>query len=199
MTTEGSDRHCAEARAETRLSGTLAHRFDEYRATHGADKSDVLRDALDDDPPASENLAYVVPRDPTSPTPTSPSLATGSASSAWRRPWATWPTTHPDTPEELVEDDVLKPLGEGVYSVSLGAASPFTRLRSGTRWPMATERPTDGTDRGDASMEGMPVSETRRVCQRFRQVLIPSKAFAGHHCADTLTESSAIAYTVRIS
>jgi len=60
---DDGERHLAEDRAETRLSGDLAYRFGEYLEAHGADKSEVLRQALDEFLPASENSAYVLPRD----------------------------------------------------------------------------------------------------------------------------------------
>lgn len=111
---ESNDRHRAEARAETRLSGDLARRFTEYREAHGADKSDILRNALDDYLPASENSAYVVPRDP--------DLADAYLALAGDRKRVISVEealdilaneTHPNTPKELIKDDVLKPLDEG--------------------------------------------------------------------------------------
>jgi len=60
---ESNDRHRTEERAETRLSGDLAYRLGEFLDATGEKKSAVLRDALDEYLPSSENSAYVLPRD----------------------------------------------------------------------------------------------------------------------------------------
>lgn len=61
---EGADRHKNDERAEAPLSGDLAARFAEYIEAHGETKSDLVRSALDEFLPSSENSQYILPADP---------------------------------------------------------------------------------------------------------------------------------------
>ncbi|MFT4921063.1 MAG: hypothetical protein ACI8XM_000256 [Haloarculaceae archaeon] len=112
---ESADRHVdVDERAESRLSGDLAYRFGEYIDAHGKAKSDVVRAALDEYLPASENSVYVLPRD------------TGLADAYLALAGDTkrvldieqaidilTQESHPNTPKSLIKDDVLKPLDAG--------------------------------------------------------------------------------------
>jgi hypothetical protein len=125
-----TDRHQQEERAETRLSGDLAHRFSEYVEAHGAQKSEVLRQALDEFLPASENSAYVLPRDPEL-ADAYLTLAKGEKRvlSVDDAETILCNESHPNTPKDLIKDDVLKPLEEsGLLGVANGrvAVHPLT-------------------------------------------------------------------------
>lgn len=90
----------------------------------------------------------------------------------------------------------IKPGGNGgidnknINSPMLGGPTRFSR-----RYPVSgAER-----QRGVANGPTTPKRSTAGRSQLSRHVLMPKRAFSGHHCAKTLTESSAIAYTVSIS
>jgi len=57
------DRHKAETRAETRLDGDLAERFEDYVETHNVSQSETLRNALDMFLPSIDNSEYILPQD----------------------------------------------------------------------------------------------------------------------------------------
>lgn len=128
---ESNDRHMSDMRAETRLSGDLGERFEEFMESHGATKSEVLRDALDEFLPASENSEYVLPRDPEM---KDVYLALAHEDkkrilSVEKAEDILSSTTHPNKPKELIREDVLKPLdGSGLLTVSHGrvAVHPLT-------------------------------------------------------------------------
>ncbi|WP_459194700.1 hypothetical protein [Halosimplex sp. J119] len=119
---ESNDRHRDEERAEARLSGELAARFNDYLEAHGLQKSEVVRDALDDYLPASERSQYVLPRDP--------ELAdaylalAGDESRVFSVEQAEsiiCRQSHPNTPKEVVRDEVLDPLVDcGLLTVRSG-------------------------------------------------------------------------------
>jgi len=128
---EGNDRHQSEERAEARLSGDLAMRFTEYVDSHGANKSDVVRDALDDYLPASEGSRYVLPGEP--------NLAdaylvlaggTERVMTVDKAESVLCNETHPNTPKDLIREEVLEPLAETPFlTISFGriALQPLTR------------------------------------------------------------------------
>lgn len=128
---ESADRHKSDTRAETRLSGDLADRFTTYIDAHGADKSEVLRAALDEYLPASENSEYVLPRDPDLKDAylalagdEKRTMAAQQATDIISR------TSHPNTPKELIPEDVLEPLAQsGLIGVVGGRVGvhPLTR------------------------------------------------------------------------
>ena len=62
---EGNDRHDADVRAETRLSGDLAERFEAFQSEHGVSNADLLRDALREYLPSidEDGPEYVRPSD----------------------------------------------------------------------------------------------------------------------------------------
>lgn len=127
---EANDRHRIEERAETRLGGELGRRLAIYLDEHGEKKSDVLREALDEFLPSSERSRYVLPRDP--------DLADGYVALAGdeRRTMSVDAAkdilcreSHPNTPKEIVVDEVLEPLTEtGLVAVQYGrvAVHPLT-------------------------------------------------------------------------
>jgi len=117
-----NDRHRDEERAEARLSGDLAARFDDYLGAHGESKSDVIRDALDEYLPASERSQYVLPRDP--------ELADAYLAMAGdeKRVFSVDQAesiicreSHPNTAKEVIRSEVLDPLDtSGLLSVKNG-------------------------------------------------------------------------------
>ncbi|MFC7140041.1 hypothetical protein ACFQMA_09365 [Halosimplex aquaticum] len=119
---EDTDRHRSEERAEARLSGDLAARFSDYIDAHGAAKSDVVRDALDDFLPSAERSKYVLPADP--------DLADAYLALAGEEPRTVTVEvaedilcreSHPNTPKELIRQEVLDPLAAtGLVSVRYG-------------------------------------------------------------------------------
>jgi hypothetical protein len=62
---ESNDRHDADVRAETRLSGDLAERFEAFQSEHGVSNADLLRDALREYLPSldEDGPEYVRPSD----------------------------------------------------------------------------------------------------------------------------------------
>lgn len=127
---ESADRHRTDSRAETRLSGDLAERFESYIDAHGAKKSEVLRDALDDYLPSSANSQYVLPKEPelrdaylALAGDTKHVMSVESAVNILSK------HTHPNDPKRTIREDVLKPLdGSGLISVTYGrvAVHPLT-------------------------------------------------------------------------
>ncbi|WP_225334899.1 hypothetical protein [Halomicrobium urmianum] len=127
---DATDRHRSEERAEARLSGELAARFTDYLDAHGEAKSDVVREALDEFLPASERSRYVLPRDP--------DLADAYLALAGeeRRTLSVdvaedilCRESHPNTPKELIREEVLGPLTDtGLVSIEYGtvAIHPLT-------------------------------------------------------------------------
>jgi len=127
---ESNDRHRTEERAEARLGGELGRRFAAFLEEHGEHKSDVVRDALDEFLPSSERSRYVLPRDP--------ELADAYVALAGdeRRTISVdvaediiCRESHPNTPKELVRNEVLEPLTEtGLVAVEYGtvAIHPLT-------------------------------------------------------------------------
>ncbi|WP_436924972.1 hypothetical protein [Halosimplex amylolyticum] len=119
---ESNDRHRDEERAEARLSGELAARFTDYIDAHGLTKSDVVREALDEFLPASERSQYVLPRDP--------GLADAYLALAGEEKRVLsvdqaenilCRESHPNTPKEVIRDEVLDPLKDsGLVSVHNG-------------------------------------------------------------------------------
>jgi len=119
---ESNDRHRDEERAEARLSGDLAARFTDYVDAHGLSKSEVVRSALDEFLPASERSQFVLPSDP--------ELADAYLALAGdeTRKFSVEQAenilcreSHPNTPKEVIRDEVLDPL----------AASGLITVRSG--------------------------------------------------------------------
>lgn len=125
------DRHTDDMRAETRLSGDLAARFQEFMDAHNASKSEVLRDALDDFLPASANSEYVLPRDREL---KDAYLALANddekrVMSVTKAENILSKQTHPNEPKELIREDVLGELdGSGLLRVKGGqvAVRPLT-------------------------------------------------------------------------
>jgi len=127
---ESNDRHRTEERAEGRLGDELGRRFASFVDEHGEHKSDVVREALDEFLPSSERSRYVLPRDP--------ELADAYVALAGdeRRKIAVdvaedilCRESHPNTPKELVRQEVLEPLTEtGLIAVEYGtvAVHPLT-------------------------------------------------------------------------
>jgi len=116
-------RHDSTERAEARLPGPLADRLEKYVDEHGDNKSEVVRDALDEFLPAREGPEYVVPKDP--------ELADAYkqlARSDGKRVLTVKKavnilarTTHTNTPKDLIRSDVLQPLDEcGLVGVKNG-------------------------------------------------------------------------------
>ncbi|ACV47845.1 MULTISPECIES: hypothetical protein [Halomicrobium] len=127
---ETADRHKAEARAEARFSGALAARFDEYIEAHGATKSDVVRDALDEFLPSSQDSRYLLPEDPTL---ADAYLALAGDQkrviSVERVKSILCEETHPNTPKQIIREEVLEPLDDTPFlSVVYGkvAVRPLT-------------------------------------------------------------------------
>lgn len=128
---EGKDRHKSDERAEARLSGRLAERFTSYVESHGVAKSKVVRDALDEFLPSSENSKFVLPQDP--------DLADAYLALAGdekrvmsvdKAEGILCEETHPNTPKKLIREDVLDPLEETPFlTVRYGnvALPPLTR------------------------------------------------------------------------
>jgi hypothetical protein len=119
---ESDDRHRSEERAEARLSGDLATRFTEYVDAHGLNKSDVIRSALDEYLPASENSKFVLPEDP--------DLADAYLALAGEEKRVlsveqaesiVCRESHPNTPKEVIRPEVLQPLEDaGFLAASYG-------------------------------------------------------------------------------
>lgn len=117
---EAKDRHKSDLRAETRLSGDLGARFEEFMYAHDASKSEVLREALDEFLPSLANSEYVLPCDPDlkdaylalAGTDDKRVMPVSKAESILSQ------QTHPNEPKELIREDVLKPLdGTGLLNV----------------------------------------------------------------------------------
>ena len=128
---ESADRHTSDLRAETRLSDSLAERFEAYRDDHGVSEAQLLRDALDDYLPSSETSEFVVPTDPelrdaytTLATPEKKrKLSVEKVESILTS------TSHPNTPKSLIREDVIAPLADaGLLGVAGGqvAVHPLT-------------------------------------------------------------------------
>ena len=120
---ENNDRHKSDERAEARLSGTLADRLTNYVESHGLAKSTVVREALDEHLPDSEDSQYVLPEDP--------DLADAYLALAGeekrvmtvdKAESVLCEETHPNTPKRLIREDVLDPLAE----------TPFLTVRYGS-------------------------------------------------------------------
>jgi len=127
---EQTDRHRNEERAEARLSGDLAARFADYIDAHGANKSDVVRSALDEYLPDSEGSQYALPQDPTL---ADAYLALAGdekrVMSVDKAESVLCQETHPNTPKGLIREEVLEPLAETPFmTVSYGrlALHPLT-------------------------------------------------------------------------
>jgi predicted DNA-binding protein len=116
------DRHGSDARAETRLSGELAHRFDTYREESGAGKSEVLREALDEFLPESEVSKYLLPNDPELVEPYLTLAGDEKRNMSVERVESILAEqTHPNTSKELIRENVLKPLDNtGFLGISGG-------------------------------------------------------------------------------
>lgn len=130
---DGSEsRSKADERAETRLSGTLLQRFETFRDDHGVSEAQLLRDALDDYLPEAETSEYVVPRDPDL-----RDAYTTLASPDKKRYLSVekvenilTSTSHPNTPKDLIREDVIEPLDDGgLLAVGGGqvVVDPLTR------------------------------------------------------------------------
>ncbi|SEN04898.1 hypothetical protein SAMN05216388_1001244 [Halorientalis persicus] len=128
---EANDRHKSDLRAETRLSGDLAARFEQFMESHDAQKSEVLREALDEFLPSSANSEYVLPRNP--------ELKDAYLALAGEDEKRVMPVskaesilsqqTHPNEPLELIREDVIAELdGSGLLAVKGGrvAVAPLT-------------------------------------------------------------------------
>jgi len=119
---DSNDRHRDEERADARLSGDLADRFIDYLEAHGMQKSEVIRNALDEFLPASERSQFVLPRDP--------ELADAYLALAGeeKRVFSVDQAenilcreSHPNTPKEIIRIEVLEPLdSSGLVSVHSG-------------------------------------------------------------------------------
>jgi hypothetical protein len=113
---KGNDRHKAEERAEARLSGTLAERFTDYLDTHGAAKSEVVRNALDEYLPDNDHTSYIAPQDPKL------SKAYLALACEEKRILSIEEakdelseSTFPSTGKEVIEDGILRPLGDTAF------------------------------------------------------------------------------------
>lgn len=119
---EDTDRYRSEERAEARLSGELAARFTDYVDAHGLAKSGVVRDALGEFLPSSERSQYVLPADP--------DLADAYLALAGEEARTVSVEVaedilcrepHPNTPKELIRQEVLDPLAAtGLVPVKYG-------------------------------------------------------------------------------
>lgn len=124
---ESNDRHRSEERAEARLSGELAVRFTDYLEAHGMQKSEVIREALDEYLPASERSQYVLPADP--------DLADAYLAlagdekrvlSVEQAENVLCRESHPNTPKELIRVEVLDPLDDsGLLTVKNGQVGVY--------------------------------------------------------------------------
>ncbi|KAA9399665.1 hypothetical protein [Haloarcula sp. CBA1129] len=129
---ESNDRHKAEERAEARLSGTLAERFTSHVDAHGAAKSEVVRNALDEYLPDAEHTPYLAPQDPKL---SKAYLALACEEkriiSIEEAKDELSESTFPSTGKEVIEDGVLRPLGDTPFmAVQWGrvAVHPLTRM-----------------------------------------------------------------------
>ncbi|WP_353634618.1 hypothetical protein ABSL23_02365 [Halobacterium sp. NMX12-1] len=150
---DGSEsRSKADERAETRLSGTLLQRFETFRDDHGVSEAQLLRDALDDYLPEAETSEYVVPRDPDL-----RDAYTTLASPDKKRYMSVekvenilTSTSHPNTPKDLIREDVIEPLDDGgLLNVGGGmvVVDPLTRKEDAFG---ADETEDDGRDTAPA-------------------------------------------------
>ena len=128
---ESNDRHKSEERAEARLSGALAERFTTYIDSNGAAKSEVVRAALDEFLPDAEHTSYIAPQDPKL------SKAYLALACEEKRILSIEEakdelseSTFPSTGKEVIEDGILRPLGDTPFiAVQWGriAVHPLTR------------------------------------------------------------------------
>lgn len=129
---ESNDRHKSTYRVEARIkSAELQERTEQYIENHGTNKSDLVRNALDEYLPDAEQTPYVVPQDPKL------SRAYLALACEEKRIISIEEakdelseSAFPSTGKEVIEDGILRPLGDTPFiAVQWGriAIHPLTR------------------------------------------------------------------------
>ncbi|WP_324758195.1 hypothetical protein [Haloarcula montana] len=115
-----NDRHKSEYRVESRLKGDLETRAREYINDHGMNKSELVREALDEYLPAAETTPYAVPKDPKL-ADAYLALACGEKRvlSVEKAKTELANTAFPNTSKEQIEDGILRPLGDSDFPVTV--------------------------------------------------------------------------------
>lgn len=144
---DDGERHESDARAETRLSGDLAGRFETFQAESGVSDAQLLRDALDSYLPESDTNPFVVPPEPelrdaylALAGPEKRIMKVEQAKDRLSN------TACPSKPKDLMKRDVLRPLDSmGFIGVAFGrvAIKPLT----------PREEPADDGDDADGVAE----------------------------------------------